>query len=163
MLAGTNAATADLTALVADLQAASAGGMQKSAHDVLQQGAVRTQAESQLRAPVKTGALRTSIAITWSSPLEVVIGPKVDYGVFQEFGTGERGEFGGSAYMIRSKTAGGVLVFTIGRRKVYARSVRHPGVRPKRYMRRGLVAALGESLASQLAEAGALLITKGPQ
>lgn len=161
MESATNAASADLTRLAADLAAAANGGMDDAAHEVILMGAVRVQTEAQLRAPVKTGALKASITVTPTGPLSARIGPHVEYGAAQEFGTGARGDFPGTPYPINAKP-GGTLSFTVGRQRVFTKRVMHPGVRAKRYMRQGLLAALGPSLSKALADAGALLITKGP-
>jgi HK97 gp10 family phage protein len=156
-----DAAYVDLVSLAADLAKAGSIGITQAAQQVIQQSAQKIQAEAQTLAPIKSGRLKNSISIRYPNPLEAVIGPQVEYGVYQEFGTGERGEFGGSAYTIKPKSPGGVLVFTVGGRKVYARSVRHPGVPPHPYMRPAVQNILGD-MASELADRGALLITKGP-
>lgn len=93
--------------------------------------------------------------------LKTIVGPNVEYGVYQEYGTGSRGEFPGQAYMIRPKRAGGLLAFKIGNKTVYSRSVRHPGIKAHPFMRPAIEAVLG-TLAGDMAERGALLITKGP-
>lgn len=157
-----NAASADLSKLAADLSAASGTGIQRAAEQIIQQTAQKVQAEAQTRAPVRSGRLRNSISIKYVNATTALIGPEVDYGVYQEFGTGSRGEFPGTPYTIKSRRPGGYLVFRVGNRKVFTRSVQHPGVRAKAFMRGGLEAALGPNLASRLAQVGALLITKGP-
>lgn len=120
------------------------------------------QQEAQTLAPIKSGRLRNSISIRYPNPMEAVVGPQVAYGVYQEFGTGERGEFGGSAYTIKPKSPGGLLVFKVGGKTVYARSVRHPGIPAHPYMRPAVEKVLGD-MAGSLADKGALLITKGPR
>ena len=89
----TNAASADLSALAQDLSVISQTSAAAAAQQVIQQAAQRVQAEAQSLAPVKTGALRDSISIKYPSPTSAIIGPQVSYGVYQEFGTGSRGEF----------------------------------------------------------------------
>ena len=157
-----DAVTADLASLAADLEAASGQGILLSAQKVLQQSAQRVQAAAQSMAPVKTGALRDSITIGYPDPLTAVIGPHVPYATFQEYGTGSRGEFPGVPYKILPKRPGGVLVFKIGNRTIYAKSVTHPGVPAHPFMRPAFRQAMGEQLAQSLADAGAALITKGP-
>jgi len=157
-----NAVTADLVSLADDLEKASGQGIMASAQQVLQQSAQRVQAAAQTLAPVKTGALRDSITIGYPDPLTAVIGPHVDYAAYQEYGTGTRGEFPTGPYTIRPKKAGGVLVFKIGGRTIYARSVTHPGIPAHPFMRPAFAQALGQELAGKLAAAGAALITKGP-
>lgn len=156
-----NAASADLSALALDLASASGMGAQKAAQSIIMQGALRVQSEAQSMAPIKSGRLRNSISIKYPQPLTAIIGPQVEYGVYQEFGTGTRGEFPGAPIKITAKN-GGLLKFKIGNRTIYTRSVNHPGVRARRFMRGGLEAALGQEIVSRLAKAGALLITKGP-
>lgn len=155
-----NAASADLTSLAKDLVAAGTG-INVAAQKVIQDAALRVQAEAQSRAPVKSGRLRNSISVRYPSPLSAVIGPQVEYGVYQEFGTGTRGEFPSGPITITPKN-GQYLVFKVGNRKVYARRVVNPGVRPRRYMREGFEAALGTALVDQLLAAGAASITRGP-
>lgn len=157
-----DAASADLTALAQDLARASGNSIVTAAQQVIQQSALEVQAAAQAAAPVKTGALRDSITVSYPDPLTAVIGPKVDYGVYQEFGTGSRGEFGGSPYEIRPRRPGGVLVWKGKNGMVFARKVTHPGVRGKAYMRKGLTRAFGDKLVKSLLDAGSLIITKGP-
>lgn len=153
------AASADLRALAEDLRRAGES-IDQAAADVIRDTAAGTQRLAMQYAPVKTGALRASIIVRFDSPTSAVIGPTVPYGPAQEFGTGSRGEFPGAPYEIRPRDAG-ALAFTVGGRKVIARRVTHPGVRGKAYMRKAITDALGP-MAEQLAERGALLITKGP-
>lgn len=155
-----DAATADLMSLAADLANASDIGMARAAAQIIQQTAQTVQHEAQALAPIKSGRLRSSISIRYPNPLEAVIGPQVEYGKYQEFGTGERGEFPGKAYTIKPKSPGGLLVFKVGGKTVYARVVHHRGIPPHPFMRPALEKALGD-LAGDLAEKGALLITKG--
>lgn len=156
------AASADLVSLARDLAYAANIGINKAASDVLINAGNKLVSEAQLRAPVKTGALRGSIRMRVISPTHVIVGPNVDYAAYQEYGTGSRGEFPSSVYVIKPKTGKRVLSFTVNGRRVYTTKVQHPGVRPKRYMRNALQATLGPALAKQLADQGALLITKGP-
>lgn len=153
---------ADIRQLALDLAAASGDAPEKTAHDLIQKTAMSVQTLAASRAPKDTGKLSSSINITWISPLEAVIGPAVAYGVFQEFGTGSRGEFPGQIYEIKPKKPGGALVFTVNGQTVFARSVRHPGVRAQPFMRPAANEAL-EPFTGQLADRGALLITKGPR
>jgi HK97 gp10 family phage protein len=156
-----DAASVDLISLAADFASASKIGIAQAAQEVIRTAAQTIQQEAQSLAPVKSGRLRSSISIRYPNPLEAVVGPQVEYGKYQEFGTGERGEFGGSAYTIKPKKPGGVLVFKIGGKTVYARSVRHPGIPAHPYMRPALEKVLGDMTGS-LAAKGALLIAKGP-
>lgn len=104
--------------------------------DVVQQEAAKEIMVTMLRiVPRDTGYLASRIGIR-HSPGRTEIGPdNVFYAPFVEYGTGERGEFGGTAYEIKPKSENGVLVFMIGGRKVYAKRVTHHGSRPKPYVR----------------------------
>lgn len=154
------AGTADLTALAADL--AKAGEtIERAAARVVAETAQKVQALAADKAPRRSGRLAGSIGIRYESALVAIIAPSVPYAVFQEYGTGSRGEFGGQAYKIRPRTAA-VLSFEVGGRRVFAKEVTHPGIKAHPFMR----PALAESLApmtEQMLEAGTLLITKGPK
>lgn len=156
------AASADLRSLAHDLAYASGDGIEKAAGNVIRETAMAVQSIASARAPRDTGKLSSTITIVWISKLEAVISPTEFYGAFPEFGTGARGEFPGQPYEIKPKKPGGVLVFTVGGRTVYARKVTHPGVRAQPYMRPAAKEAL-EPFTDKLLAAGALLITKGPR
>jgi hypothetical protein len=155
-----NAATVDLSNLAKDLVAAGTS-INVAAQKVIQDIALRVQSESQSRAPVKSGRLRNSISIRYPDPLTAIIGPQVEYGVYQEFGTGSRGEFPTGPYKISAKP-GKLLRFKMGNKTIYARSVTHPGVRARHFMRDGLEAALGSELLGQMTAAGQAQIIRGP-
>lgn len=151
------AATADLTSLVKNLQYASKT-IEESADDLIRETASKVKSIAVTKAPIRTGALRESISVHYGR-LSATIGPGVEYGVYQEFGTASMGEFGGQPYVIRPKN-GKYLVFTINGRKVFAKKVTHPGVKPKYYMRGALESVL-QPFIEELAEIGALKIVKG--
>jgi HK97 gp10 family phage protein len=153
------AASADLRSLAANLAHASGEGIQKAAAEVIRDTAEKVQNFAVELAPKKTGALSRSIMITYVSPLEAHIGPTLFYGVFQEFGTASRGEFGGAPYKIRPKRAER-LTFQIDGTWISTKEVTHPGIPPHPYMRPALEQAIGPA-AGELARKGALLITKG--
>lgn len=155
-----NAADVDLATLAADLAAASQTGMQVAAERIIKGAAESVQQEAQSLAPLKTGALRDSITIRYVSALKAVVGPSVEYGVYQEFGTGKRGEFPGHMYTIKPKTKK-ILSFTVGGKRVFAKVVNHPGIKPHPFMRPALTRSLGKELAASLADAGLLQITRG--
>lgn len=161
-MAEVSAASADLSSLAADLAAASDKGMFVSAQEIIRTAAVRIQHEAQTRAPVKSGRLKESISVRYTGPLSAVIGPSVHYAPYQEYGTGERGEFPTGAYEIKPKKAGGVLVFKVNGKTVYARKVRHPGIKARPFMRPAFEAVIGKDLLAKLADAGLAAITKGP-
>lgn len=155
-----NAASADLTSLASDLAYASNQGMFKAAQQIIQTTAMNVRDEAQTRAPVKSGRLRDSITVRYVSALSAIIGPQVNYGVYQEFGTGTRGEFPTASYTIKPKN-GKYLSFTVNGKRVVTRSVTHPGIKARPYMRPALTETLGDEMTQKLLEKGALLITKG--
>lgn len=155
------AGSADITQLARDLNIAGQT-IEEAAHKVLADVAQNVQALAASMAPVKSGALQRSIHINWVSQNAVDISPTALYGVFQEFGTGARSEFGGNPYTIKPKAKGGVLVFKMGGKTVFARSVTTRGVPPHPFMRPALIQALGPA-ADEMAKAGALKITRGSQ
>lgn len=152
------AASADLTSLALALRNAGSNA-EPDVHQLLADTASQVQSLAVSMAPVKTGALRDSIHIVWEGESTVVITSDLHYAPFQEFGTGELGEFPGKAWTITPKN-GKYLVFTVGGKKVFAKKVTHRGNRPHPFMRPALMQALG-SAAGELADIGALQITKG--
>ena len=157
----TNAATADLISLVDDLKVASGDDLEREAGQIIAQTAQRVASIARAKAPKKTGKLASSINVRYVSPLSAEIGPEVDYGVFQEFGTGTRGEYPTAMYEIKPKKPGGVLVFKVDGKTVFARSVKHPGIKARPYMRPAFVEVLGPAL-ERLVDYGLAKITKGP-
>jgi hypothetical protein len=154
------AASADLTSLLEKLSASNQN-ITRMATELIRSTAEKVRSEAISKAPFKTGALRNSISVSYDGPLRATVGPHVPYGVYQEFGTGTRGEFPGQMYEIRPKNPNGRLVFkTKDGKWVSAKLVRHPGIPPRPYMRPALTEALGDS-AAKLASIGALSITKG--
>lgn len=153
------AASADLTKLSRNLADAQGIAIQNAADEVLHVYAEKVKTIAQSLAPVKTGALQQSIEVGYE-PNKATIGPHVTYGVYQEFGTGERGEFPTGPYTIKPKS-GKYLVFRVNGKVVRAKMVRHPGIKAHPYMRPALEQALGE-MADDLAQRGALLILRGP-
>lgn len=136
--------------------------MMLTAQKILQDAAVRIQAEAQVRAPTRSGRLRNSITIRYTGPLKAVIGSRLPYAAYQEFGTGSRGEFGGSVYQIKPRNPNGILVFKVQGKKVFAKVVNHPGIKARPFMRPAFEATLGKDLVSRLADAGLAAIMKGP-
>lgn len=150
------AATADLRKLAESMADAQQTGAQQIAQNLIKQAAVQVQSVSQSLAPIKTGALRGSITITYETSTRAVIGPHVIYGPYQEFGTGSRGEFPTGAYTIRPKK-GKYLRFNAGGKTVYTKKVTHPGVKAQPYMRPAIRQVI-DSIAPELAKQGALKI-----
>jgi len=146
-------AYADLTGLANNFAAASGQSFTAAAGELVGAYAAQVASVSQSMAPIKTGALKDSITVHRPSALTAVIGAatSLHYAAYQEFGTRTRGEFGGAAYEIVPRKPGGVLVFTVNGRKVFARKIRqHPGIPPHPFMRPSferIVTPFGQSLA----------------
>jgi HK97 gp10 family phage protein len=157
----TVAASAEIAQLAKDLSAASGDSIERSAAQLIADGAQRIAAEARALAPVKTGKLQSSIHARWLNPMRVEIGPEVIYGPYQEFGTGSRGEFPGTPYEIKPKKPGGKLVFTKDGKTIVTRRVIHPGVRPQPYMRPAFEKVLKDVM-ERLASSGSASITRGP-
>lgn len=156
----TSAATVELRALAEDLTKAG-DSVERTAAELIASVAAQVQANAAARAPRKTGKLASSITVVWEDRLTAVISPTMHYGVFVEFGTGSRGEFPTGSYQIKPKKPGSVLVFKVGDKTVFARSVTHPGIKAQPFMRPAALDALGP-FADRLAKEGALAITQGP-
>jgi HK97 gp10 family phage protein len=154
------AASADLYKLAERLSFASHEGINQAASEVVRTYAERIKTTAQSLAPIKTGALQHSIAIGYEGELKATIGPHVTYGVYQEFGTGTRGEFPTGPYQIKPKK-GKYLTFKINGQWVRVKMVNHPGIPAHPYMRPAVQQVLSD-FADELAQAGALQITKGP-
>jgi HK97 gp10 family phage protein len=150
---------ADLTELTIRLGGAGQN-INKVAATVVQHAATDIQKEAMSRAPVKTGKLRGSIQVQLKDANTVQIGPTVPYGTYQEFGTGERGEFPTGPYEIRPKNKPYLVFRTKSGSLVRTKLVHHRGVPPQPYMRPAAQAVL-DKIAPDLAQKGALLITKG--
>jgi hypothetical protein len=153
------AATADLNQLAQNLAAASGVSFEPVAAQLVREVSEDVASDARQRAPRKTGALAGSITVVFTSPLTAIVGPTKKYGVFQEFGTGSRGEMGGSAYVIRPVRAT-KLRFQVNGKWVYAREVHHPGIPPHPYMRPAAQAQVGK-LAGDMGVAGVRLIVTG--
>jgi HK97 gp10 family phage protein len=145
----TAVAYADVTRLADALkQASQQSGI--TTQEVLIQSANHILAEMESLVPVKTGKLRTSLAIQVGAN-SVTIGPHTDYAGFVEFGT--------KPHVIRPKKPGGVLVFTVGGVKVFTRKVNHPGTHAQPYVRPAFQAWV-DSLGTMAAEANVKVIKK---
>lgn len=153
------AATADLRQLSANLASAGGYAFEPVAAQVVREAVEQVAAEAKSRAPRKTGALADSIVVVFQGPLTAMVGPTKKYGVFQEFGTGTRGEFPTGMYVIRPKVAS-KLRFEVDGKTVFAKEVHHPGIKAHPFMRPGLQAAL-DKLQDQLGQAGVSMSMKG--
>ena len=145
----------DLTELAKDLFAA-ADNAEAATQDLLESAGDEIVAEAMSTVRVKTGTLKNSIT-KQSTKLRVVVGPAAPYGVFIEYGTGTKGEFPGSMYEILPKN-GSVLKFRVGNKVVYARSVKHPGIKAHPFMRPAAEKWV-QSLPADMANVGVMLIT----
>jgi HK97 gp10 family phage protein len=116
---------------------------------VLIQASNHILAEMESRVPVRSGELRRSLQIKVETD-KVTIGPNTPYAGYVEFGT--------QPHEIRPKSAGGVLVFTIGGRKVFTKKVHHPGTKAQPYVRPAFEAWV-DSLGTMAAEANVKVIT----
>ena len=88
------------------------------------------------QAGIKTGALKASIHITHGREITgqfVKIGSPLSYALMHHEGT--------KPHIIIPQRAQ-YLVFMSGRRLVYAKSVRHPGTKPNRYLSDNLILAI---------------------
>lgn len=147
----------DLTNLANDLFKA-AENVEKVTQDLLEAAGDTIVADAKSRVVVKTGRLKNSITKV-SLPMKVIVGPAALYGTFIEYGTGTKGEFPGSMYEILPKN-GSYLKFKVGTKTVYARSVKHPGIRPQPFMRPAAKEWV-EDLPRDMARVGVALIV-GP-
>lgn len=149
------AASADLTSLATGF-AKAGSDITQIASTLIKDAATQIQSVSQSLAPVKTGALRSSITITYETSTKAIIGPHVIYGAYQEFGTGSRGEFPTGPYEIRPRNKK-YLTFKINGRWVRTKLVKHPGVAAQPYMRPATKQVI-DNMAPDLAQQGALKI-----
>jgi HK97 gp10 family phage protein len=138
-------ASADISRLAEALRQ-SAGQSTVTTQQVLIASANHILAEMEARAPVDTGTLRHSLGIRVHTN-RVEIGPNLNqapYAGYVEFGT--------KPHVIRPKKPGGVLVFTVGGTKVFAKKVNHPGTKPQPYVAPAFQAWV-DSLGTMAAEA----------
>lgn len=144
------AATLELQKLAKDLSDAGAGSFKDVAVDLVQDSAYQIETLAKSYAPVRTGALRQSIHVTFADDgLAAEVSTGVDYAVFQEFGTGSRGEFGAS-----------IPTAPRGARK--GRVISRPtGIAPRPYMRPA-TERVATSLGDSLGNAAIAVIVKGP-
>lgn len=154
------AAAGDLRGLTAALAHAANAAPALVGAKVLRLAAQDIELRAAAAAPHRTGRLAESITVVYLGPLNAVIGPTAFYGVFQEFGTGQRGEFKGNTTVIKPKNPRGMLKFTVNGRTVYARQVRNPGVPPHPFMRPAFQQEMG-MLTTNMAQLGAQLAIGG--
>lgn len=130
-----NAANIEVYELARALADATGDDWRQASAQIIHDAAREVQNLATLYAPVKTGALRGSIVVEFNPvKIEALVYPTMKYAKYMEYGTGSRGEFGGSPYVITPKRASR-LRFTVNGRVVYAKKVVHPGVAPRPFMR----------------------------
>lgn len=139
--------SADISRLAEALQR-TAQESGNTTREVLIQSANHILAEMESRVPVKTGRLRTSLAIRVETD-KVTIGPNTPYAGYVEFGT--------KPHVIRPKDPAGVLVFTMNGIKIFAKKVNHPGTQAQPYVRPAFEAWV-DSLGTMAAEANIKVI-----
>lgn len=150
----------DIKDLVKDLTEISELSTEQITKNVLNDIGGKIVALAKKKAPKKTGKLAQSISYTVDGE-RLVIEVKAPYGMYQEFGTASKGEFGGSPYKIRPKN-GKYLVFKVKGKTVYAKEVTHPGVAAQPYLRPAVTESLGP-LFDALAKRGQASILRGPK
>lgn len=154
-----NAATADLTKLIGNLQYAHQN-IKAVSEEILDETGEKVLVLMQEHAPVRTGRLRASIRVV-KTPGTRVIGPQgISYDKYQEYGTGIRGEFPTSEYVIRPRTPGGKLHFEIDGKHIAASEVHHPGIPPHPFARPAAKKAL-ENISQTYGTQAKALITQG--
>lgn len=144
-------ASADISKLAEALRRTAAES-QTTTMDVLVRSADFIRTEMEAVVPVRTGNLRRSIQVRVETD-RVTIGPnqrQAPYAGYVEFGT--------RAHTIKPRKPGGVLVFTVGGKKVYARQVNHPGTKPHPYVMPAFQAWV-DSLGTMAAEANVRTFT----
>lgn len=138
--------------MLADALRQTAANSQVTTQQVLVQASNQILAEMEALVPVKTGRLRGSLGIR-VEPHKVIIGPNENiapYAGYVEFGT--------QPHTIRPKSPGGVLVFKMNGRTVFAKRVNHPGTAAQPYVRPAFEAWV-DSLGTMAAEANVKVIT----
>jgi Bacteriophage HK97-gp10, putative tail-component len=97
-------------------------------YQVLIQSSSFILSEMEARVPVRSGNLRDSLGVRVHTD-RVEIGPdvlKAPYAAYVEYGT--------APHEIKPKTRNGVLVFTVGGKKVVTKLVHHPGTAAQPYV-----------------------------
>lgn len=156
-----NAGTVQLDKLAADLAAAGGQQFKDVAAAIVTDGANQTLELARSYVPVKTSALRESLAITNVSPLTKQVGSDLPYAAFVEFGTGTRGEFPTGPIVIVPRGAQ-ALRFQVGNKVVFTNRVVNPGMTSRPYLRPALERTQF-ILPTKMANAAVVFIVRGPQ
>ena len=156
------AATIEVHDLALALAQASGADFRQSAAQIIHDAAKEVQYLATMYAPIRTGALRSSIVVEFNPvQIEALVYPTARYAKYMEYGTGSRGEFGGSPYVITPKRASR-LRFKVGGKVVYAKKVVHPGVSPRPFMRPAAERVI-EGLAPDMGQNAVKWIIRTPQ
>lgn len=129
---------ADLTQFVGDLARAEGKTTEEVANKVIQSMGAEVANLGRRYAPVDTGALRSSITVTHGE-LTSSVKATAPYAAYVEFGTWSYNAIApqSGTYSIRPRKPGGSLAFPgKGGKTVFAREVRHPGIKPQPYLGR---------------------------
>lgn len=149
---------ADLMEFLEDLETAGSKDADLHAQEVIDAMAMNVRDLAQKYAPEVTGELKRSI--DWESgPLEARVYASAPHAVFIEFGTWSHNLLGakGGTYEIRPRNAK-ALRFESQGRTVFAKSVRHPGIKPQPFMAPALEETI-EDFTEGFANVGVMLLT----
>lgn len=158
----TNVGDIQLQNLAADLAAASGQPFEQMARSLVLDAANQTHNFAVAYAPVRTGALKSSIVTEITdNGMTATVTAASDHAVFNEFGTGTRGEFPGQPIVIRAKP--GKMLSWVGKdgRRHYAKKVVNPGMAPRPFMRPALE-RVATPLVGTLANNAVIFIVMGP-
>ena len=151
---------ADITKLVKDLDEISQLDADQITKNIFEDLGKEIVEGAKQKAPRKTGKLANSITSSVKDgKLTIEVG--VPYGMYQEFGTGTRGEFNGKPYTIVPRNAK-YLKFKINGKTVYTKKVVHPGIPASPYLRPAALETF-DKLFPKLVEQGAAYVVKGPK
>jgi len=101
--------------------------MYKEANNAIRSSILKVEQQAVMESPIDTGTLRKSIhqGIVWG-PLYGAVGPTVNYSIFVHEGTRPHIISVRRAKVLYSRRSG----------RFFGRSVRHPGTKPNRFMKR---------------------------
>lgn len=140
-----SAGVIDLENLRKDMNKIQRGAGEQVVAQAITTIAPRIQHLARIHAPKKTGNLAKSIHLDYGRKFQsATIDARAPYAAYQEFGTGTRGEYPGTAYEIRPKAAKALRFYAGGSKPIFAKVVRHPGVPPRPFMRRALLEVMSD-------------------
>lgn len=133
---------------------------------ILEDATFQIQTLAMQYAPVKTGELRDTITREVKidgNEVQAYVIANAPYALYQEFGTGSRGEFPGAPYVIKPRPPNKFLKFqTKDGRTVYAKEVKHPGIPPRPFMRPAAERYFGPIM-DELANAAVVTLADTPR